>query len=568
MDIKGKTVMILGGYGQVGSAVSRCLLSEEPAHLIVTSLRKEEVQAAVERLMPEAPGPCRLTPMHGNLFVRWSLKDVPPGEIAATRHYQRQVTEDVMGDLTEEVLTSSTLYRLISEHRPEIIIDCLNTATALAYQDVYQCYQDICRSIDPSTGQEEQTASIYRLLGTLCIPPLIRHVQSLYEAMKRAATLFYLKIGTTGTGGMGLNIPVTHGEEHPSRLLLTKAAVAGAHTQLLFLLAMTPGGPVIKELKPAALIGWKGVDRGRIIRAGRAIPLYDCSPDEGYRLASGKMFRWEELHVGRALEGKELEGVYVDTGENGVFSLDEFEVITTLGLMEFVTPEEIANTALLEIQGVNTSRDVLGAMAGAVIGPSYRAGVLRQRAIKNMQTLGNEGIAYGMLGGRVAKLIFEAHVIKRCYATMEDALEQTPEEMSQALEKEVRSDHELRSAAVSIGVPMLLPDGETLLFASRLQRDKAWEGQSWSITAENLDKWAHREWIDLRPGNMVVWQSRFQKILLEAKEGSVDTSSCLNRGADFWPCNERGRMCIDPGEVAGYVLIKEQGGGRFCSDRM
>ena len=50
----------------------------------------------------------------------------------------------------------------------------------------------------------------------------------------------YLKVGTTGTGGMGLNIPYTHSEDKPSRKLLAKNETAFGHTGLLFLLARTP----------------------------------------------------------------------------------------------------------------------------------------------------------------------------------------------------------------------------------------------------------------------------------------------------------------------------------------
>ncbi len=64
----------------------------------------------------------------------------------------------------------------------------------------------------------------------------------------------YFKVGTSGTGGMGVNIPYTHSEERPSRVLLSKTAVAGAQTLLLFLLARTPGGPLVKEIKPTAAI--------------------------------------------------------------------------------------------------------------------------------------------------------------------------------------------------------------------------------------------------------------------------------------------------------------------------
>lgn len=564
MDVKGKKIMVLGGFGEVGFAICRQLVLEQPAELIVTSLRENEALEAVQKITQEAPGLCRLTPVHGNLFVRWSLKDTPPEQISGNPQYQRWLADDTMGNLTQEILTSSTLYRVILEHRPEIIVDCINTATALAYQNVYQSYQQISQKIQASETVDEQTNAMYQLLSTLCVPPLVRHIQILYEAVKRAKTLLYLKVGTTGTGGMGLNIPFTHGEERPSRLLLAKTAVAGAHSLLLFVMGRTPGGPIVKELKPAALIGWKGVGRGRILKGAKPLPLYDCSPEKGYRLIPGSAFRWEEVKVGLPLEGRELEGVYIDTGENGLFSLDEFKTITTLGLMEFITPEDITRIAILEIKGVNTSSDVLGAIAGAVMGSTYRAGLLRQRVIEQMEALGPAGMAYEILGPpRVAKLIFEAHLIKRCYHTMEGALQPSPEEMSQELEKVVQGDQELRSAAISIGVPILMRDGETLLFASRAHRDKRWEEESWRISPETIEHWSSREWIDLRPQNMFRWQGRFQGIVQETKECLVDTSSCFDRGGSFWARDEGGEVIIDPGEVVGYILIKEETGGRY-----
>ena len=65
--------------------------------------------------------------------------------------------------------------------------------------------------------------------------------------------------GTTGTGGMGLNVPYTHSEESPSKILMEKTAVAFAHTGLLYLMARTLGGPAVKEFKPAAMIGYADI---------------------------------------------------------------------------------------------------------------------------------------------------------------------------------------------------------------------------------------------------------------------------------------------------------------------
>ncbi len=560
MEIDGGRILVLGGYGEVGSAICRRLLTENPKELIVTSLRKEEALQAVEKLRLETPGKTRLTPVHGNLFVRWALKDIPSGKLQSNPQYQRWLAEDSLEELKEEILTSSTLYKVITKHRPDVIIDCINTATALAYQNVYQSYKEISRALQTPQDVKGLTASIYHLLSTVCIPPLIRHVQILIEAMRRNKTRLYLKVGTTGTGGMGLNIPFTHGEEQPSRLLLSKAAVAGAHTLLLFLSSRTPGCPIVKELKPAALIGWKGIGRGTIRKGGTSIPLYDCPPAEGYPLTYGKSLNSKAVRMGRRIGNREMEGVFVDTGENGLFSPDEFKVITSLGLMEYVTPEEIAHEAVLEIQGTNTSKDVLGAIAGAVMDATYRAGLMRHGVIKETEKLKQGGYAYGLLGPKVAKLILEAHLLKQVYETLERAVRPSAAAMAQALRKEVGKNREIRVAAISLGIPILLPDGKTLLFANRSRSDKGWEENPILISRGSIEKWASLEWIDLRPQNMSRWRDRFQKILKESESTSEDTGSRFDHGRAFWQVNRNGQIMIDPGEIAGWILLRETGG--------
>jgi hypothetical protein len=551
--------MVLGGFGEVGFAICRRLLRESPRELIVTSLRKEEAWEAVEKLHSEVTGSTKLTPAHGNLFVRWSLKDIPGRELQSNPQYEKWLVEDSLEELNEEILTSSTLYRVISRHRPNIIIDCINTATALAYQNIYQSYQEISEALQKPQDVLGLTDRIYHLLSTIPIPPLIRHIQILNEAMRRNSTAFYLKVGTTGTGGMGLNIPFTHGEEQPSRLQLSKTAVAGAHTLLLFLMSRTPGGPIIRELKPAAMIGWKGIGRGRIYKGGTSIPLYDCPPGGGYRLTPGGMFDSKEIKRGKRLQGQDMEGRFIDTGENGFFSSDEFKVITTLGLMEYITPEEIAHKTLLEIKGINTSKDVIGAVAGAVMGATYRAGFLRQRVMKVVVGLQEGGFAYGLLGPKVAKLIIETHLFMQCYGTLERALRCTTSQISKTLERKIKRDRNIRVAAISLGLPILLPDGVTLLFANRLNRDKGWEKGPILITKESIDKWANQEWIDLRHRNISQWRERFRKIVHEVESFSEDISSHFDYGRFFWTRSQRGEIGIDPGEIVGWVLLNESG---------
>ena len=80
-----------------------------------------------------------------------------------------------------------------------------------------------------------------------------------------------------------------------------------------------------------------------------------------------------------------LKTVFIDTCENGIFSAAEFETISTVGQMQFVTPEEIAENAILEIKGHNTGHDVINAIDSASMEPSYRAGFMHQSATNQIK---------------------------------------------------------------------------------------------------------------------------------------------------------------------------------------
>ena len=204
------------------------------------------------------------------------------------------------------------------------------------------------RSCASSRRGEIDEATTERLLDALYMPRLIRHIQVMYRGMIDAGTRVYVKVGTTGTGGMGLNIPYTHSEERPSRVLLSKSALAGAQSMLLFLMARTPGAPITKEIKPAAAIAWKRMGYGPIFRGGKPLRMVDARPHP-----LGATFSTEDPAAARERD-EPYENVFIDTGENGVFSLEEFSTVTSHEQMEFVTPEEIARYLVFEIEGRGT----------------------------------------------------------------------------------------------------------------------------------------------------------------------------------------------------------------------
>lgn len=567
MDIKGKTVVVLGGWGLVGSAICRKIMKEEPKRLIVTSLLEQEAHEAIASLQREFPRAGRnyFTPWWGNIFVRHSLKDTSREELLGTEATRQMLIDDLLDELTAEVIERSSVYHLLKQYKPDIVIDCINSATAIAYQDLFHSAREIYKSLRNGTATTDSAMreATERLLATLYIPQLIRHVQLLYRSMQRVGTNIYVKIGTSGTGGMGLNIPYTHSEERPSSVLLSKSAVAGAHTMLLFLMGRTPDAPITKEIKPAAAIAWKRIGYGEIKKRGKAIELFDCPPENGMRL-EGTIQLSMDREIWTSLKTP-LRSVFIDTGENGLFSRGEFEAISTPGQMEFVTPEEIAETVVYEILGGNTGRDIINALDNATLNPTYRAGVMLPSAIEQMKELEaqhkTKSVAFEILGPpRLSKLLYEAFLLQIEYGTMTSVLKENASSMAQRLDARLRQAAELRSQIISIGIPILMKDGKTLLRGKEIKIPPYRGENKLPITEQNLTAWAHDGWVDLRPKNMELWKARFKGITEQAKKVPADDSSSRHLyTAQYWDNFEE----IDPGKLVGWIFSEEEKGKRM-----
>jgi len=570
MEIEHKTVLVLGGWGLVGSAVCRRIMGEKPGRLVVTSLLRREAQEIVETLRQEYPGLGKdfFIPWWGNIFVRHDLKDLAREEILRDSSLRTHLLEDTLDELTDVVLRRATIYRLLTKFKPTILVDCINSATAIAYQDVFQSAREVLSKLKTSHPQKELTESTERLLCTLYTPQLIRHVQILYRSMSAAGTRIYVKIGTSGTGGMGLNIPYTHSEEKPSAVLLSKSAVAGAHTLLLFLMARTPDAPITKEIKPTAAIAWKKIGYGEIRKRGKPIQLYDCPPEKGVALkgtlrlkptGKGKNgFNYEPL-------GESLKSVYIDTGENGIFSRGEFEAISTPGQMEYVTPEEIAEDVVFEIKGGSTGHDIINALDNATLEPTYRAGFLFESAIKTLDQLEKKhnlsSVAFEILGPpRLSKLLYEAHLLRLACGEMKIVINTKSQVLSDKLTRILEQDRQLRSQIISIGVPILLPDAKTLLRGEEIKIPPYHGVNELKITPALIEHWAHDGWVDLRKENMDLWRSRFRKIILDTERIPKDeTSSRHLRTAAYW----KNFREIEPGKIVGWIFTEEEKGKRM-----
>ncbi len=569
MEIKGKTVLVLGGWGLVGSAICRKLVPEKPDKIIVSSLLKAEALDAVAHLRQEYPDhdPDFFVPYCGNIFVREEFKDLPREEILSSSERRRTLINDTLEELSEEILKASTLYNLLTDYRPEVVVDCINSATAIAYQDQFQSSRSLMKELDqakeePSSMGGKLFDSVERLLCTLYTPQLIRHIQLLYRSMHDAGTKIYVKIGTSGTGGMGLNIPYTHSEEKPSSVLLSKSSVAGAHTLLMFLMGRTPDAPITKEIKPTAAIAWKRIGFGEIMRRGKPIMLQDCLPEDPYMIGDSLELKTASKTI---KSDESLRSVFIDTGENGLFSRGEFEAITTPGQMEYVTPEEIAEDVVYEIKGGNTGHDIINALDNATLAPTYRAGYLFHSAFSKMRELEEkhkvDSVAFELLGPpRLSKLLYESYLLLKRFRNFDEVEKASPEEMSAELLEMVKKEKKLRSEIISIGIPILMPDGKSLLRGEEI-KIPPFRGENVLTASQKLvDAWAHDGWVDLRVRNMTRWKNRFIEIKKMTEPiPTGDTSSRFIYTKEYWNNFES----IEPGKIVGWIFSYEEKGLRM-----
>jgi len=230
-----------------------------------------------------------------------------------------------------------------------------------------------------------------------------------------------------------------------------------------------------------------------------------------------------------------------------------------------VTDEEIARNVIYEIRGGNTGHDIINALDNATMGPTYRAGVMRESALNKMQALMEEhkcdSVAFELLGPpRLSKLLYEAHLLKLIFGKMKNVLEVKPKAISEKLEKLVLEETDLRAAILSIGIPILLSDGKRILRGPQIKIPPFRGHNELDITPELIDSWAENGWIDLRELNAEKWQSRIQQIFKEMDSiPEDDTSSQFERDKNYWTSDNE----LNIGKVVGWLFSNEEHGLRM-----
>lgn len=181
-----------------------------------------------------------------------------------------------------DALKKGAIANLLAQHKPSVAVNCINLATLFSSQPVNQ-YETF-----------------------------IRFYIDLYKAIRDyRRPLHYIQVGTTGTGGLGFDIPFTHGQKKKDLPLFHKAAFAGISTAMLTLLSRSFDAKVlISEIKPGL-----AVFTDRII----------------------------EQTVGQS------KLVAIDGGENGFFTYNELAIL--MCYMGFTTARAIAEKVASIIKG-------------------------------------------------------------------------------------------------------------------------------------------------------------------------------------------------------------------------
>ena len=118
----------------------------------------------------------------------------------------------------------------------------------------------------------------------------------------------------------------------------------------------------------------------------------------------------------------------------------------------------------------------------------------------------------------------------------------------------------LRSRIVSIGIPILLPDGKQVLRGSFVKVPQDPRKTVFDATQENINHWCETGWLDLRVSNIEKWHDRLNKLLSHAKSVAAnDTSSHSLRDMSFWHTDKP----LNEGEIVGWLFIEEDEGRRM-----
>lgn len=225
----------------------------------------------------------------------------------------------IQADLTKP----GELEQLIQEVKPDVIVNTINLATIFS----------------------EQLGDGYR--------ELVRWYVRLYQALaKTKQKLVYIQVGTTGSGGLGFNIPFTHGASLEDLPIIHKAASAGIGTGLLLMLSRSFG------------------DRIRVAEVKPGLAIFNSTPV--------------------VTETDSYQLVVLDGGESGHYTYQEVALLTSF--MGFATVDEVTNRIIRVMEHRRTLArivpyDLIAALNATIISSSDGDGKQKKEVLQLLRRL-------------------------------------------------------------------------------------------------------------------------------------------------------------------------------------
>jgi len=410
-------ILILGGGGLVGDSIIRLLLNRGIKKIAVVSLNSRREIQNLQYIRKKYK--VSIKQYWANILVPRELKNYTFNKILSVKKFRKVLIDSYSEHFTFDMIKKTFLYDVIKDFKPNYIIDCINTATQCSYINY----------IDNQFANSGVGLNI-----------LLRYFQILNSILDNSfwskngvgmKIKSYLKVGTSGVGGMGLNIPFTHGEERPSLSLLNKVAMSGVQTSILYAIKNNNFGVHIKQVIPATAIF-----SSRVYINGRKLNILSDS----LKIKSKK-----NIHFN------------IDGGESGGYALEEFRLLSDPRQMGFIDSDILAKKIVNELE-CNDGHDIIEGIENSVIRSSEESKLLREKILsageKLLKLNDVKCIAHGKLGPRkIGKLLYEAKIFSDYLRKhRNNYFKSNSEKISRDLSKLIFKDSKLKREIASSGL--------------------------------------------------------------------------------------------------------------------
>lgn len=502
------TTLLCIGTGQIGKAVLRELLQTKKYKIVVVhNLTEKESLSCIDQFQNEF-SEIKFISSYGNIFMPIFLKDLSNNDLYLKF---KEIMEYFYSDLTEEIIQQSSIYALISKYKPDIIIDAINTATVLG-----NSYNPEQKKIE---YQKDPELCCQHMMVDDFTTKLVNFISSLKYSLEKFSVRKYIKVSTTGLGGMGMNMPYTHGDNPKMNLslaLMGKISASGILHQLLWNLSHTKGVDVSIVI-PGTFVGCDSakdeiVDNSfGFVEKNSNYLLYPLKTMESLEYSSGNQEGYIRFPVIRA-------------GENHVYSLNELKTLTAIGQMEAITKEEVAD-AVVQTLNSNSKHDILAAMDGAMLHPTYLGKEMVENVSQKLSRLKYpNGIATGNLGITCAKHLYELFCMKNIARTIELLKK---DDLVEKINSFAKENKELLTEIVSLGLVVLFDDNSIAIgkytLCPKICEDK-------TVTDQNIKQWSNVGWVDLRRKNIEHWTEVILQIKQSLDKNRKKCYNCYSEG--------------------------------------